>query len=60
VSRNPCNRRHECAADGDEQRHDASGDAAKIGSVTVQFASTTAGMLTFPNGRQVAIQRYQF
>jgi streptogramin lyase len=31
-----------------------------VGNVTVQFTSATAGTLTFPNGRQVAIQRYAF
>lgn len=31
-----------------------------VGNVTIQFTSTTTGTLTFPDGRQVAIQRYQF
>jgi Big-like domain-containing protein len=33
---------------------------ANAGNVTIQFSSTTAGILTFPDGRQVAIQRYTF
>jgi hypothetical protein len=31
-----------------------------VGSVTIQFSSTSTGTLTFPDGRQVAIQRFQF
>jgi streptogramin lyase len=31
-----------------------------VGNVTLQFTSPTTGMLTLPNGRQVAIQRYLF
>jgi hypothetical protein len=31
-----------------------------VGSVTIQFSSITTGTLTFPNGRQVAIERYPF
>jgi hypothetical protein len=31
-----------------------------VGSVTIQFSSTSAGTLTFPDGRQVAIERFQF
>ena len=33
---------------------------ANVGSVTIQFSSATAGTLFFPDGRQVAIQRYPF
>jgi hypothetical protein len=31
-----------------------------VGNVTIQFSTTTAGILTFPNGSQVAIQRFTF
>jgi Metallo-peptidase family M12B Reprolysin-like len=31
-----------------------------VGTVSIQFTSTTSGILTFPNGRQVVVQRYQF
>jgi hypothetical protein len=33
---------------------------AMVGNVTIQFSSTAAGTLTFPDGRQIAIERYQF
>jgi hypothetical protein len=33
---------------------------AMVGNVTIQFSSTTAGILTFPDGRQIAIERFQF
>jgi streptogramin lyase len=33
---------------------------ANVGTVSIQFNSTTTGVLTLPNGRQVAIQRYVF
>jgi hypothetical protein len=33
---------------------------AMVGNVTVQFSSTTTGTMTFPDGRQVAIERFQF
>ena len=33
---------------------------ANLGSVTIQFTSTTTGTLTFPDGRNVAIIRYVF
>jgi uncharacterized repeat protein (TIGR02543 family) len=33
---------------------------ADVGNVTIQFTTTTTGTLTFPDGRQVAIQRYTF
>jgi len=33
---------------------------ANVGNVSVQFTTTTTGILTFPEGRQVAIQRYTF
>jgi hypothetical protein len=33
---------------------------SSVGTVNVQFSSTAAGLLTFPNGRQVAIQRFPF
>jgi hypothetical protein len=31
-----------------------------VGSLTIQFSSPTAGMLTLPNGRQIPIQRFSF
>jgi streptogramin lyase len=31
-----------------------------VGPVSVQFSTTTSGVLTFPDGRQVAIQRFLF
>jgi hypothetical protein len=33
---------------------------ADVGNVTIQFTSTTTGTLTFPDGRQVTIERFQF
>lgn len=33
---------------------------ADVGSITLQFSSTTTGVLTLPDGRQVAIERYSF
>jgi hypothetical protein len=33
---------------------------AMVGNVTIQFSSTSAGTLTFPDGRQVAIERFPF
>jgi streptogramin lyase len=33
---------------------------ADLGKLTIQFTSTTTGMLTFPDGRQVAIARFSF
>jgi streptogramin lyase len=33
---------------------------ANVGSISIQFTSTTTGVLTLPDGRQIAIQRYTF
>jgi hypothetical protein len=33
---------------------------ASVGSVNIQFTSPTTGMLTLPDGRQVAIERFVF
>ena len=33
---------------------------ADVSNVTIQFTSTTTGTLTFPDGRQVTIERFQF
>jgi len=33
---------------------------ANVGGVSIQFTSPTAGTLTLPNGRQVAIERFVF
>jgi hypothetical protein len=40
--------------------HPAQVTNSNAGSVTIQFSSTTAAMLTFPDGRQVAIERFAF
>jgi hypothetical protein len=34
--------------------------ATSVGSITIQFTSPTAGMLTLPDGRQIPIQRFGF
>lgn len=31
-----------------------------VGSITIQFSSPTAGMLTLPDGKQIPIQRFSF
>ncbi|HEY9102916.1 hypothetical protein [Chitinimonas sp.] len=33
---------------------------ANVGAMTINFSSTTSATLTLPNGRQVALQRFQF
>ncbi len=33
---------------------------SSVGAVSVQFSTTTSGVLTLPDGRQVAIQRFSF
>jgi cytochrome c553 len=40
--------------------YQAPSGSSNAGSLTIQFTSATAGMLTLPDGRQIPIQRYSF